>query len=59
MQHVLAAAHGFGPAGIVFEIGREERQPVTRLRAARLQHGAHVAFALQAANGRAHGMSGS
>ncbi len=57
MQHVLAAGDGFRPARVVFEIGGDEGQAIARLGAAFLQHGAHVALALQAPHRGAHLMA--
>ena len=53
VEDEIATFDGLGPAGVRRQIGREERQPSTRLGAARLQRGADVALAAKIAQGRA------
>jgi hypothetical protein len=57
VQHVLADGDGFRPARIPFEIGGDEGQAIARLGATLIQHGAHVALALQGAYCSAYLMS--
>src|SRR5271166_2894582 len=47
VENVFAAGDGFWPPSIVFEIGGDEGQAIARHGAAFLQHGAHLALALQ------------
>ena len=49
VQHIIATGDRFGPARIVFEIGRDKGQPTARFGAALLEQGAHIGLAPQAA----------
>jgi hypothetical protein len=48
VENVFAVGDHFWPSLIVFEIGGDERQAIALHGAAFLQHGAHLALALQA-----------
>jgi hypothetical protein len=52
VQHIVAAGDSFRPSRIVFKIGGEETQAISRIGAALLQQCPHIAFTLQVADSR-------
>ena len=58
MKHIVATRDGVRPSAVILKISGEETQPVARIRAAFLEHGAHIGFALQMTHRRAHLMAG-
>jgi hypothetical protein len=53
VQDEVAARNRLSPTRVIFQIGSKKSQAIARVGAANFQHGAHVALAFQASNGRA------
>ena len=59
MDDAVAAGDSLPPPRIIFKIGEKKRQPVSRVLTARLEHGVHVALAIQVSHRRTHPMTGA
>src|SRR5262249_32500427 len=57
VKDVGASRGGFGPTGVVFEVGGCERHAAGRIGSGFLQHGADRALARERADGGAHAVS--
>ena len=58
MKHVVAAIDRIAPAGILRQVGGEERKRLSRRRAALAQHREHVAVPVRMAHGGPHVVAG-